>query len=492
MRNQRKATMMIAGFLATACTVAGVTQLSAAVVNAEDVTIATTSMVTAGANTTLGVDNWKAYFDYQTSYYLAAYCPPGAGSVRTKMIDLSAFTKEDDLFRWTSYGDIDTYTVKLIDVTDESNYLSVSFVPNEYMKYNSACLGSSSSWTYKTTSGEYVTTDGHYEWGAIMGYWGDLSNEFNNNGGVGLDMNGDGTYNWIGWGSTAENGVDRDIVEFSLAYEDGNFYTPRKKWTNVDFQDWVGFAGTQVYAEFSWTTAKNGHGVAFTKIAGIDTLATTATVETVVKAPSVADAFQGKEMVIPQASAYAYTHSVAATSEVFYKDGGSWVDKTALMLDGKFTPDAVGEWKIVYAADDGSGVTAESKFAVVEEPTLDLAKLLAVKAQVNTNNQDNLQIRFLATVDVLDYAVAGFEITVGDKTITVTCKNVYTSVLASGNEIDAKGVSGDSFANYIFMYTVSGVPTVDTEFTVRAFVETFDGEVIYGAARTVAIADYNN
>ena len=116
MRNKRKVTMMVAAFLAAVCTASGVAQLSKTVVNADE-TVATTSLVTAGENTTLlAATSWKAYFDYQVGTYFAAYSNvAGEGSVRTKLIDLSAFTKEDDLFRWTSYGDIDSYTViKLI------------------------------------------------------------------------------------------------------------------------------------------------------------------------------------------------------------------------------------------------------------------------------------------------------------------------------------------------------------------------------------------
>ena len=369
MKNQRKATILVAGFLATVCAVSGAVQLSKTTANA-DATIATTSLVTAGEGTTLLAEtSWKSYFDYQVGTYFAAYCAPGSGSVRTNLIDLSAFDKEDDLFRWTSYGDIDSYTIKLIDAVDESNYLSLSFVPNKNMTYGTTYLGSISQWTYKNTSGEYVSTGGVYEWGAILGYWGDLLNAFNNEGGAGLDINADGNYTWLGWGTCNENGVDRDIVEFTLAYEDGEFYTPRKTWTGGDFVDWVGFAGTQVYAEFSWTTAKNGHGVAFHTIAGVDTArASVAKATPVITAQSVADVMQGEEVTIPQASAYAYTHSVAATASVFYKDGETWADKTALVADGKFTPDAVGEWKIVYTADDGSGVTAESAFAVETAP----------------------------------------------------------------------------------------------------------------------------
>ena len=135
MRNQRKSTMVVAGILATVCTVAGTAQLSTAVASAEGTTVETTSLVTAVGNATLQNAHWKKYFDYQTSPYLFANDTSGAGSVRTKLIDLSTFTKEDDLFRWTSCDDVDKYTIKLIDAADESNYVLLTFSPNQNMRH---------------------------------------------------------------------------------------------------------------------------------------------------------------------------------------------------------------------------------------------------------------------------------------------------------------------------------------------------------------------
>ena len=115
---------------------------------------------------------------------------------------------------------------------------------------------------------------------------------------------------------------------------------------------------------------------------------------------------------------------------------------------------------------------------------------MAVKAQTNS---DQNAIRFVSAVDSLDYAKVGFEISVDvngtTKTVTVETTKVYTSLLANGTKFYSTEFGVED--GYLFAYTVTGVPSADTQFTVRAYVVTNDGETVYGEANVLKISDAN-
>lgn len=148
------------------------------------------------------------------------------------------------------------------------------------------------------------------------------------------------------------------------------------------------------------------------------------------------------------------------------------------------TPEIDGSRPHSYAND------VKLTFDIAPNLNEDTNNMLEVKAQTNAA-QD--AIRFVSSVDSLDYVKAGFEISVDvdgtTKTVTVETTRVYTSLLANGTKFYSTefGVAD----GYLFAYTVTGVPSADTQFTVRAYVVTNDGETIYGAANVLKISDAN-
>lgn len=113
-----------------------------------------------------------------------------------------------------------------------------------------------------------------------------------------------------------------------------------------------------------------------------------------------------------------------------------------------------------------------------------------LKVQVNIAPTNDL--RFLTTVDTLNYASVGFEITRGTdgKTATVTTTTVYTSVsvslLGSERKTFAQDVSGYALSEYIACVIVEGVPAGMT-LTIRAFVTHKDGTIVYGDQKQVTV-----
>ncbi len=107
-------------------------------------------------------------------------------------------------------------------------------------------------------------------------------------------------------------------------------------------------------------------------------------------------------------------------------------------------------------------------------------------AQVNINAEKTL--RFLTTVDHLDYTEVGFRITRSSDGLTarVSTTTVYGSVLVDSNTVVASDISGIADSKYIALYHVAGIHS-ETEIKVRAFVVTQDGKTVYGDTLTVTI-----
>ena len=344
---------------------AGVSAMNIQAVASED-EISAESLLIAGDNVTLTTAQEYNYIGGALkSSAMLATSSGATGSVTTKLIDLSTLTKDDYIFRWRPYSPakdtqaITMATVKLIDAEDSSNYIQLNYTPNTNMTYLGNSLGAVSQWFYKNTAGEYVATGGMYEYGALMGSVNEIAFQMGNYGGFGgVDITGDGVpEDWIGYGTG-------HVVQFSLAYENGMLYTPRKGWnTNGDFQSWAGFSSPMVYAELTWTNTIVGNGVAIDSVAGIATTGATVEKDTP-KFGSVEKftALLNTEMDVPVINAYSYTHEVSSTVSLYFKDGETWVDKSALIVDGKFTPNVAGEWKFVYTTTDGSNITKEVPF----------------------------------------------------------------------------------------------------------------------------------
>lgn len=115
------------------------------------------------------------------------------------------------------------------------------------------------------------------------------------------------------------------------------------------------------------------------------------------------------------------------------------------------------------------------------------ANVLSVKAQLSDGTDGNKDIRFVTTVDSLNYTKVGFQITVGSKTITKESRTVYESLAAGTEQVSPSVFSSQS--QYMAAYSLWEIPTsaFDTDITVQAYWETPNGTVVYGAARVVTV-----
>lgn len=122
-----------------------------------------------------------------------------------------------------------------------------------------------------------------------------------------------------------------------------------------------------------------------------------------------------------------------------------------------------------------------------------LKQPLVVKCQNvagTTANTETTNVRLVAGVDSLEYKKVGFEIQIGDSASTKqeTAK-VFTSIIADGKVINASDFS--SGAQYLATTILSGIKKADYEkgIYIKPYVETKDGEVLYGTDRYVNVCN---
>lgn len=120
--------------------------------------------------------------------------------------------------------------------------------------------------------------------------------------------------------------------------------------------------------------------------------------------------------------------------------------------------------------------------------------VLSVKAQIvagTTEESDSTTVRFISTVDTLDYSQSGFIIsytkdgTEYETAVSVT--KVYSAIKANGQALSANVFSPDS--EYFTAYALRNIPNAyfDTEITVTPYVVNEAGATIYGIARTLTV-----
>lgn len=115
------------------------------------------------------------------------------------------------------------------------------------------------------------------------------------------------------------------------------------------------------------------------------------------------------------------------------------------------------------------------------------ANVLSVKAQKSDGTNGKKNVRFVTSVDSLNYGKVGFEITVGNKTITKETTTVYEALQAGTQQVAPSVFSSQS--KYMAAYSLWEIPesAFDTDIKVRAYWETPDGLIVYGAYRTVTV-----
>lgn len=149
------------------------------------------------------------------------------------------------------------------------------------------------------------------------------------------------------------------------------------------------------------------------------------------------------------------------------------------------------------------GWTCEGESVTEVTDTTDMSKyvpeyvdldMLQVKKQAKSNdkNSSRIDIRFIASVDKLDYEKAGLVFSVYDANPTIDktdcfSKNkskVYSSLYAEGDPKTAEAVYNNNYSKYLFAHEYTGFAEGAVVYA-RAYVELADGTIVYGSVRTV-------
>lgn len=131
--------------------------------------------------------------------------------------------------------------------------------------------------------------------------------------------------------------------------------------------------------------------------------------------------------------------------------------------------------------------------------TENLSYVTSPKVQfLNGTTIDSAQtsIRFISTIESLDYLEAGFVISLnnsnpvigGNGSVTRTTKTVYKSIKAGADLIPAETLGG----KYILALSLNNIPndSFSRDIYVRPFVKLSDGVISYGITRTFTVEDY--
>ncbi len=122
-------------------------------------------------------------------------------------------------------------------------------------------------------------------------------------------------------------------------------------------------------------------------------------------------------------------------------------------------------------------------------------KMLSVKVQDNSTTSpvgtSKFNIRFIASVNSLDYESAGFVFSLTNDTPEVgksdcvqkSTTTVYKSLMAAGTSQHVSDVYGD-YSEYMYVFAIKDTPANERIY-VRAYVELEDGTLVYGDVRTV-------
>ena len=137
--------------------------------------------------------------------------------------------------------------------------------------------------------------------------------------------------------------------------------------------------------------------------------------------------------------------------------------------------------------DESNGITVTAGAAVTFYSLLNANEILMLTAYAQVN-AEGTSLRFVATVDSLDYNGVGFIIEIGGKQTDVPVSVVYTSIKAGGRTLNASDIN--SYANFVFTYTLRDIPETekDTEILVTAYRIEKDGTKTFGAQAKFTLA----
>lgn len=193
------------------------------------------------------------------------------------------------------------------------------------------------------------------------------------------------------------------------------------------------------------------------------------------------------------------------TSEAYYRTEELEVSNYITTVNGKVirtapkpatTDETYKEWlfagwyedascKTVYTANSGKAI---AKF-VPED-------VLSVKCQIlsNTSKENpSGKLRLISSVDSDRYRSVGFELTIDGTTRTYTSKDVYTRIVAKGNDVvfDYSPTVFSDASKYFYTSTLTGIPTNKIHEGIRIIPwwTTLDGTVVRGVGRYARVAD---
>ncbi len=128
-----------------------------------------------------------------------------------------------------------------------------------------------------------------------------------------------------------------------------------------------------------------------------------------------------------------------------------------------------------------------SKF--VDEAVLD------IKAQLSLNTTGYKNIRFVSTVDHLDYQEVGFVVTIGNNQKTIGTTTVYNSIISNEHGLEVvNDPTVCSFAsNYFFTFTLTNIPesAYESNIELQTYWITYDGTIVYGSIRNISVNELN-
>lgn len=120
--------------------------------------------------------------------------------------------------------------------------------------------------------------------------------------------------------------------------------------------------------------------------------------------------------------------------------------------------------------------------------------VLSIKAQINTIKlaDDKTDMRFITSVDCLDYQKVGMTITYGTNNITREVTKVYKTIKATDGESTYTYKASDLFgtsAQYVMSYGIDNIPKTayDEVFTIQPYWVTKDGTKVMGSKATKTV-----
>lgn len=124
------------------------------------------------------------------------------------------------------------------------------------------------------------------------------------------------------------------------------------------------------------------------------------------------------------------------------------------------------------------------------------ASIRAVTAQVSKGSAD-MDIRFVATLDKMEYEEIGFEITYRlpdaseDTVVKASVHDVYAEIYGATANFDILTRSASYYdANYLYTYTVEALPLTGTiTFTVKPYTKAANAEAVFGEGYEVTYTD---